>query len=222
MQESRNLVIVLPGGSSPFHPKGKGRYDSLREVSALRGLNLWIVDYVGYGRYPVLGTGFDILVLSEYLAMRFSRVKEPYTLLASCLGILACGYLLAHHARSLENCRQLVFWGSSARHCLDRMALKYPYEEVFNKQKGRSSGFALCNGFWRQTQSLCALALHFLHPIKSILVFGAEDEQTDIEYMTEVKENMLPASQRQIVETPGGHDFSTLPNINMLLDCVIG
>lgn len=222
MHETQKLVIVLPGGNSPVHPKGMRRYGSLAAVCRERGLDLWILDYVGYGHYPVIGDGIDVEILSDLVASRISRINIPFTLFANCLGTLICGFIWAYHAHTLDCCERLVFWGGPSRRHLDDIASQYPDVTQFNEQIAHSSGFALGSRFWRHTQTLSDLAPRFLLPVESVLACGIGDEETDVDYLAQVKKAMPTASaDRSTLATgPGEHDFAESENLNILMDCI--
>ena len=211
IRQPEQLVVLLPGGSSPYVAPGKKLYRWVDDELTRRHAHMCMLDYVGMGHYPAIGQGLSAASIGPVIAQKLNVLEVPYILLSSCFGTLVAAWLRANAPDSFHHCSKLIFWASPSNGFLRDLALKNQHVADFNNKTTHEKGFKLAEAFWTQTDTLLDLAPRFSQALPTLLMCGDDDEQCNAAYLHSCREAMSTevSMEVSVVSVPAHHALSS-------------
>ena len=211
IRQPEQLVILLPGGTSPYVAPGKKLYRWVDDELAHRHAHMYMLDYVGMGHYPAIGQGLSASSIGPVIARKLNVLEVPYVLLSSCFGTLVAAWLRANAPDSFHHCRKLIFWASPSNGFLRNLALENQDVADLNGKTAHERGFKLAETFWSQTDTLLDLAPRFSQVLPTLLICGHDDEQCNATYLQSCREAMSPevGMSVSVESVPARHALSS-------------
>ena len=151
--------------------------DFLKPECYKRNYSYKLIDHVGIGQYPKIGSGLCLPMVIEKVRKELS-VKDGSVLLCRSFGCLVASYFLAQEPEHLECYARVILWVPSPFHSVwERFAKDKDSLANFNNKAARK-GFMINETFWETTYPIEYFAKRF-HRKDVSIGFGTEDIYCD-------------------------------------------